>query len=98
MNEHGQGFIAGFVGAHHQKQRERDQNGGQQEVGGHTDRVQPGQDGNATENGLSERIGGMAASLASMGLFFAPLMLRWMQTRSLRTAVRLQWLERPTGR
>ena len=42
----------------------------------------------AIESNLSERIGGMAASLASMGLFFAPLMLRWMQTRSLRAAVR----------
>ena len=42
----------------------------------------------AIESGLSERIGGIAASLASMGLFFAPLMLRWMRTRSLRAAVR----------
>ena len=42
----------------------------------------------AIEGGLSERVGGLAASVASCGLFFAPLMLRWMQRRSLRTAVR----------
>ncbi len=43
----------------------------------------------AIEQGLSDRVGGLAASLASMGLFFAPLMLRWMRTRSLRSAVRI---------
>ncbi len=46
----------------------------------------------AIEKGLSDRIGGVAASLASMGLFFAPLMLRWMQRRSLREAVRTGFL------
>lgn len=46
----------------------------------------------AIEGGLSDRIGGLAASLASMGLFFAPLMLRWMQKRSLRAAVRTGFL------
>ncbi len=43
----------------------------------------------AIEHGLSDRTGGMVASLASMGLFFAPLMLRWMRKRSLRGAVRI---------
>ncbi len=42
----------------------------------------------AVQNGLSEQIGGIATSLANMGLFFAPLMLRWMQRRSVRQAVR----------
>ena len=46
----------------------------------------------AIESGLSEQVGGMAASLASMGLFAAPLMLRWMQGRNLRTAVRTGFL------
>lgn len=43
----------------------------------------------AIESGLDERVGGVAASLASMGLFLAPLMMRWMRQRSLRSAVRI---------
>ena len=46
----------------------------------------------AIQGGLSEQVGGMAASLASMGLFAAPLMLRWMQGRTLRSAVRTGFL------
>lgn len=42
----------------------------------------------AVQNGLGEQVGGIAMSLANMGLFLAPLMLRWMQRRSLRHAVR----------
>jgi hypothetical protein len=46
----------------------------------------------AIESGLSDQVGGLSASLASMGLFAAPLMLRWMQQRSLRSAVRTGFL------
>lgn len=46
----------------------------------------------AIESGLSDRIGGVAASLASTGLFFAPLMSRWIQRHSLRVAVRTGFL------
>ena len=42
----------------------------------------------AVENGLGDKVGGVAASIANMGLFVAPLMLRWMQKRSVRKAVR----------
>ncbi|MEO6623982.1 MAG: MFS transporter, partial [Burkholderiaceae bacterium] len=42
----------------------------------------------AVQNGLGEQIGGIATSLANLGLFFAPLMLRWMMRRSVRAAVR----------
>ena len=42
----------------------------------------------AVQNGLGEQVGGIAMSLANMGLFLAPLMLRWMQRRSVRHAVR----------
>jgi len=42
----------------------------------------------ALENGLGETVGGVASSLANMGLFLAPLMLRWMRQNSVRTAVR----------
>jgi MFS family permease len=42
----------------------------------------------ALENGLGEKMGGLATSLANMGLFLAPLMLRWMRKRSVRQAVR----------
>jgi len=42
----------------------------------------------ALENGLGDKVGGLASSLANMGLFMAPLMLRWMQRRSVRLAVR----------
>ena len=46
----------------------------------------------AVQNGLGERVGGVAMSLANMGLFLAPLMLRWMQRRSVREAVRTGFL------
>ncbi len=46
----------------------------------------------AVQNGLGEQVGGMAMSLANMGLFLAPLMLRWMQRRSVRHAVRTGFL------
>ncbi len=42
----------------------------------------------AVQNGLGEQTGGIATSLANMGLFLAPLMLRWMQQHSVRAAVR----------
>lgn len=42
----------------------------------------------ALENGLGEKVGGVASSLANMGLFMAPLMLRWMRRHSVRQAVR----------
>jgi hypothetical protein len=38
---------------------------------------------------LGETVGGVASSLANMGLFLAPLMLRWMRQNSVRTAVRV---------
>ncbi len=42
----------------------------------------------ALENGLGDKVGGIASSVANMGLFLAPLMLRWMRKHSVRTAVR----------
>ena len=42
----------------------------------------------AVEHGLGDKVGGVAASVANMGLFLAPFMLRWMQQRSVRKAVR----------
>jgi predicted MFS family arabinose efflux permease len=42
----------------------------------------------AVENDLGEQVGGIASSVANMGLFLAPLMLAWMQRRSVRTAIR----------
>ena len=42
----------------------------------------------AIEAGLDERIGGFSLSLSSLMLFGTPLMLRWMEARSLRRAVR----------
>ena len=46
----------------------------------------------AIQNGLGDQVGGMASSLANMGLFMAPLMLRWMQRNSVREAVRTGFL------
>jgi len=46
----------------------------------------------AVQNGLGSQVGGIAISLANMGLFLAPLMLRWMQRRSVREAVRTGFL------
>ena len=43
----------------------------------------------AVENKLGEQVGGIASSVANMGLFLAPLMLAWMQRRSVRTAIRV---------
>lgn len=46
----------------------------------------------AVQNGLGDQVGGIALSLANIGLFLAPLMLRWMQRRSVRHAVRTGFL------
>lgn len=46
----------------------------------------------AVQNGLGEQTGGIATSLANMGLFLAPLMLRWMQRHTVRKAVRTGFL------
>jgi len=43
----------------------------------------------AVENKLGEQVGGIASSVANMGLFLAPWMLAWMQRRSVRTAIRV---------
>ncbi|MGD9293787.1 MAG: MFS transporter [Roseobacter sp.] len=42
----------------------------------------------AVENGLGSQLGGIALSVSNAALFFTPLMLRFMQRRSVRTAVR----------
>jgi hypothetical protein len=42
----------------------------------------------AIEAGLGNRVGGLALSAASAMMFGTPLMLRWMQRRSIRAAVR----------
>jgi len=42
----------------------------------------------ALENGLPEELGGVLLSGTNAALFFSPLMLRWMQNRSVRAAVR----------
>jgi hypothetical protein len=46
----------------------------------------------AVENGLSQQLGGIALSLSNAALFLAPLMLRFMQRSSVRTAVRTGFL------
>lgn len=46
----------------------------------------------AVENGLSEQTGGVALSITNGLLFTTPLMLRWMQIRSVRYAVRTGFL------
>ena len=46
----------------------------------------------AVENGLGDSVGGVAASMTNLGLFTAPLMLRWMQRRSVRQGVRTGFL------
>jgi hypothetical protein len=43
----------------------------------------------AVEAGLGDRVGGLTLSAASAMMFATPLMLRWMQRRSVRTAVRV---------
>ena len=42
----------------------------------------------AVEHGLGDQVGGIATSVANMGLFLTPLMLQWMQRHSVRMAVR----------
>ncbi len=42
----------------------------------------------ALESGLGERVGGVATSIAMLGLFLSPLMLRWSQRHSVRKAIR----------
>ena len=46
----------------------------------------------AVENGLGERLGGIALSITNGLLFLTPFMLRWMQRRSVRAAVRTGFL------
>ncbi len=46
----------------------------------------------AVENGLGDRVGGIATSLAQLFLFTSPLMLRWIEARSVRRAVRTGFL------
>jgi ACDE family multidrug resistance protein len=43
----------------------------------------------AVQNGLGTQLGGIALSITNAGLFLAPLMLRYMMRRSLRTTVRV---------
>lgn len=42
----------------------------------------------AIENGLGNQLGGIALSVSNGALFLTPLMLKWMQQRSIRIAVR----------
>ena len=42
----------------------------------------------AVERGLGDQVGGFATSLAQFSLFLSPLMLRWIQGRTVRIAVR----------
>ena len=46
----------------------------------------------AVQNGLSEQLGGIALSISNGALFLTPMMLRYMQRRSVRTAVRTGFL------
>lgn len=46
----------------------------------------------AVQNGLGEQLGGIALSVSNGALFLAPLMLRYMQRTSVRTAVRTGFL------
>ncbi len=46
----------------------------------------------ALQNGLSEATGGIAMSISCAALFITPLMLRYMQSRSVRTAVKTGFL------
>lgn len=46
----------------------------------------------AVQNGLGDQIGGTVTSAVSLGTFFAPLMLGWMQRNSVRHAVRTGFL------
>lgn len=46
----------------------------------------------AVQQGLGDNVGGIATSLANMGLFGAPLLFRWVQRRTLRHAMRTGFL------
>ena len=46
----------------------------------------------AVEKGLGDRVGGIATSIAQLSLFASPVMLRWIQARSVRRAVRTGFL------
>lgn len=46
----------------------------------------------AVEHGLGDAVGGIATSLANMGLFAAPLLYRWVQRHSVRRAMRTGFL------
>ncbi|NVO06431.1 MAG: MFS transporter [Rhodoferax sp.] len=46
----------------------------------------------AVQNGLGDSVGGIATSLANMGLFAAPLLFRWVQRHSVRGAMRAGFL------
>jgi MFS family permease len=46
----------------------------------------------AVEHGLGDSIGGIATSLANMGLFAAPLLFSWVQRHSVRRAMRTGFL------
>ena len=46
----------------------------------------------AVKNGLGEQLGGIFLSLTNAVLFLSPLMLRWVQSRSIRYAVRTGFL------
>lgn len=46
----------------------------------------------AIENGLSDRIGGVALSMSNAGLFLTPFMLKWMQRNSIRHAIRIGFI------
>ncbi len=46
----------------------------------------------AMDNGLGDRIGGIALSISNAALFCTPIMLKWMQRHSIRHAVRVGFL------
>ena len=46
----------------------------------------------AIEAGLDKRVGGLALSVSSGMMFVTPLMLRWMQARSVRRAIRVGFM------
>ena len=46
----------------------------------------------AIENGLGDQLGGILLSISNAALFLTPFMLRWMQKRSVRYAVRFGFL------
>jgi MFS family permease len=46
----------------------------------------------AVQQGLGDDVGGIATSVANMGLVTAPLLFRWVQRRSLRSAMRTGFL------